>query len=306
VIVDGHSHHNRIDHNDMGPKRVVSNMVMLEGTMAPDYQAVQYTRVDHNYFHDITFGGGNNWETIRAGRSWAAPSKAFTVIEYNLFRNTAGDPETVSLKSSDNIVRYNTMRASAGQFTLRHGNRNQVYGNYIFGEGKGGAGGIRIYGADNRIYNNYIADVSPGILLGAGDGDGTEENGPAHYRVYRAELVNNTLVGTSIEIGGGLAPTGCTIANNLLQGGNVGGGGIMTKSMGNLTGGAGMVKMGELWKLAAGSPAIDASLPGFPYVSEDIDGQPRGAKPDVGADELSMTEASHRPLTEADVGTDAP
>jgi poly(beta-D-mannuronate) lyase len=235
VVVET-SHHVRIDHNDFGPKEVVGNMVMLEGDQARK-QVVQFNRIDHNHFHDIKFGGGNGWEAIRAGRSWLAPSRAFTVIEHNLFSNTGGDPEVVSIKSSDNVVRYNTMRASAGQFTLRHGNRNLVYGNHILGMGRERAGGIRVYGADHRIFDNYVAGVRPGILLDAGSRPETDQPGTAHYRVYRAEVVNNTLVDARIQVGGSkaLPPVDCLVANNRLQGGGIDLGGLNTRYTGNLT-----------------------------------------------------------------------
>jgi hypothetical protein len=106
--------------------------------------------------------------------------------------------------------------------------------------------------------------------------------------------------------GGALAPVGCTIANNLTQSGGIGSGGQGTKVMNNITDGAGMMQTAGLWKLTPGSKAIDASLPGFDYVTEDIDGQKRQGKPDIGADELSMDPVTRGPLTEADVGPDAP
>ena len=46
--------------------------------------------------------------------------------------------------------------------------------------------------------------------------------------------------------------------------------------------------MGDVFRLAAGSPAIDAADSGFPLVTDDIDGQPRSGKPDMGADEFLM------------------
>ena len=156
VIVRGTSKYCRVDHNDIGPQRSVGNMIMLSG-VGP--QVVQYTRIDHNYFHDVTYGGGNGWELIRAGLSGWTFSKAFTVIERNLFYRGDSDPETISVKSSDNIIRYNTMRATAGQFTLRHGNRTQVYGNYILGDGRGSTG-MRVYGGGHKIYNNYMAGLA--------------------------------------------------------------------------------------------------------------------------------------------------
>jgi hypothetical protein len=321
VDIQGTSHHVRIDHDDFGPKKVMGNMLMLGGSKG---QVVQHNQIDHNYFHDIQYGGGNGWETIRMGLSGLAPSKGFNTIELNLFRATAGDPETISVKSSDNVLRYNTLRSNPGELVLRHGNRNQVYGNYILGEGNAKAGGIRVCGADHRIYNNYLADVRSGaaIFLEGGDGDGTDVPGRQHYRVYRTQVVNNTVVGGRIQIGGAhpLEPIDCTIANNLVRGeGIVEAAGKGTRYAGNIVDGGparddrevrvaqnlSLVQVDGLWKLGAGSPAIDASVAGFEYVSDDIDGQ-RRERADVGADELSKEPMLHRPLVEADVGPAAP
>jgi hypothetical protein len=323
VDIHGHSHHIRVDHNDFGPKKVMGNMVMLDGAGG---QVVQYNQIDHNYFHDISYGGGNGWETIRMGLSGLAPSKGFNVLELNLFRETAGDPETISIKSSDNILRWNTLRSNPGELVLRHGNRNLVYGNYILGEGNAKAGGIRVCGADHRIFNNYVAGVKKGaaIFLEGGDGDGTDVPGKQHYRVYRTQVVNNTVVGNHIQVGGAhpLVPIDCTIANNLVEGDGDGireAGGEGTRYAGNIVSRSGMnreaseirvadpglVEVDGLLRVKAGSPAVDASVPGFDYVSDDIDGQPR-AHADVGADELSAAPVQHGPLTERDVGPDAP
>jgi hypothetical protein len=321
VDIRGTSHHIRLDHNDFGPKRVLSNMVMLGGANG---QVVQHNQIDHNYFHDITYGGGNGWETVRMGTSALAPSKGFNTLELNLFRATAGDPETISIKSSDNVLRYNTLRSNPGELVLRHGNRNQVYGNYILGEGNAKAGGIRVCGAEHRIFNNYVADVKAGaaIFLEGGDGDGTDVPGNQHYRVYRTQVVNNTVIGSRIQVGGAhpLEPIDCTIANNLVQGqGITEPAGQGTRYLGNIVSGGGMtrpaaeirvadpalVQVDGLWKLGAGSPAIDASAAGFDFVTDDIDGQAR-RQADVGADERSLEPALHRPLTERDVGPDAP
>ena len=321
VDIGGRSHHIRIDHNDFGPKRVMGNMVMLNGAGG---QVVQYNQIDHNNFHDISYGGGNGWETIRMGLSGLAPSKGWNVLELNLFRETAGDPETISIKSSDNVLRWNTLRSNPGELVLRHGNRNQVYGNYILGEGNAKAGGIRVCGADHRIFNNYVADVKKGaaIFLEGGDGDGTDVPGKQHYRVYRTQVVNNTVVGNHIQVGGAhpLVPIDCTIANNLVEGDGIKEeGGQGTRYEGNIVSSGGMergegeirvadpglVQVDGLWRVREGSVAIDASVPGFDYVSDDIDGQPR-SKADVGADELSAAPATHGPLTERDVGPDAP
>jgi poly(beta-D-mannuronate) lyase len=281
VVVET-SHHVRIDHNDFGPKQVMGNMLMLEGDAAKK-QVVQFNRIDHNHFHDIDYKGGNGWEAIRAGRSWLAPSRAYSVFEHNLFTNTGGDPEVLSLKSSDNVVRYNTMRASPGQFTLRHGNRNWIYGNHILGEGRKGAGGLRVYGADHKIFKNFISGVRPGILIDGGRQPETDQPGTAHYRVYRAEVVHNTLVDAPLKLGSNkpLAPLDCVVAHNVIQAGALEEGGENTRYAGNLVQAGGPTRDGEA------RPAPDKVDPAFDYVRLDTGGG-RG------------------PLTPADVGPDAP
>jgi poly(beta-D-mannuronate) lyase len=44
----------------------------------------------------------------------------------------------------------------------------------------------------------------------------------------------------------------------------------------------------------------------FPFVTDDMDGQPRTAPYDVGADERASTAVLQRPLTPAVVGPDSP
>jgi hypothetical protein len=325
VNINGKSHHNRVDHSEFGPKTVLGNTIMFGGS-GP--QVVQHNRIDHNYFHDIKGGGGNGWETLRIGLSGWGPSKAFNIVEFNLFRAATGDPETISVKSSDNIIRYNTYRATNGEITLRHGNRTMVYGNFMLGDGLAAARGIRVLGADHRIFNNYQEGIvaSSGILLRSGSADGTEANGTEFYRVYRTHIVNNTLVnGRGISVGStGLAPVDCVVANNIVQ--NSGGEAITnvgqnTKIEGNIVNpveGAMpgvmmgsqvvnpmLVKLDGAFRLSAGSPAIDAAVGSYTYVMDDMDGHPR-AKSDVGADELATGVIIRRALTEADVGPNAP
>jgi poly(beta-D-mannuronate) lyase len=328
ISVTGTSDATRIDHNELGPKHVISNIVMLSGHGS---QIVTHTRIDHNYFHDVVRTTGNGWETIRAGLSGLALSSSHTVIEANLFERCDGDPETISIKSSDNIIRNNTLRATRGEITLRHGNRNQVSGNYILGEGQASTGGIRVCGQDHRIFDNYVEGIDGlGVFLESGDSDAMNEAGTAHYRVYRAQVVFNTIVGSDGIANGGahtFAPVDSVIANNLVQGPS---GHAFTQKdpvtptyEGNIahpTGGTsvGMTvpasavrvvdpklqQQGGVWRLSATSPAIDAAVGSWAFVTTDIDGEPRSA-PDVGCDERSSA-PGHGPLVPADVGPDAP
>ena len=321
IVVSGTSKNCRIDHNDFGPQTQVGNMVMLSGAGA---QIVQYTRIDHNHFHDVTYGGGNGWELIRAGLSGWTFSKAFTVIERNLFVKGDSDPETISVKSSDNTIRYNTMRATRGQFTLRHGNRTSVYGNYILGDGRGN-GGMRIYGGDHKIFNNYIEGID-GVGINVDAGNSEDDGGMLtdHKVSYNVQVLFNTIVGgrgVSVGSGKSIQPRNITVAYNLFQGAgpavNVTSG-AQVKSLGNMFNGGtsglteGMMmadpkltKMGDIFRITAGSPVIDAASDMFPFVMDDVDGRAR-TKHDVGAQEVSSDAAKYGLLKETDVGPMAP
>jgi nitrogen regulatory protein PII len=211
----------------------------------------------------------------------------FNVVEHNLFVNCSGEAEMISMKSSANTFRYNTVRNSAGNISLRAGRHNTVYGNYVFGTGN--QGGIRMYEDDHKIFNNYIAT---GQALIANRADAI------HAAVKNAVIVNNTFLG-SVALTG----TGNVFANNITSaapsiGGATGGNNLMADA-------AGLMKVGEVMVIGMGSKAIDASMGSYPFVMDDVNGQPRD-KPDIGADELSTAPSLYGPLTVKDVGPDAP
>jgi poly(beta-D-mannuronate) lyase len=330
------SHHNRVDHNDFKNKVTLGNYITLSGENA---QVTQYDLIDHNYFFNLGPRADNEKETIRVGDSSVSQSSGFTVIEHNLFEQCDGDPEIVSVKTNDNIVRYNTFRRSKGGLTARQGNRSQLYGNFFLGENTEGTGGIRAYGNDHKIFNNYFegltgtANYAP-IAITNGDADGAELPGAdqsKHYRPQRITIANNTLVGnaSNIEIGGSytLAPRDITLADNLI----VGNAGEIVKYRtapinpvyaGNIYDGTAvlgitatetqfrkadplLVTENGVQKLGAGSPAIDASANNYDYVAEDFEGQTRDALRDVGADEFGAFVSQRRPLTAANAGLNA-
>lgn len=313
VLTGALTHYNRIDHNDLGPQALVANMIVIDGTgqeepLVPG-NVSQHNQIDHNYFHDIAYSGGNNWEAVRVGRSWQGPTAGFNVIEYNLFNKAHSDPETVSLKSSDNVVRHNTMRATNGEITLRHGNRNQVYGNYILGvsgsDASSGSKGIRVYGADHRIFNNYIHVNGTGILLDAGSSNKTDEPGKEHYQVYRAWVYHNTVIGKTIKFGGSKTydPRDCRAANNIAGSLSVDSGATVVQE-GNTIGNPLTLQSG-IYRNTGGSRnnAVNSAFYGL---ADDIDGQARSS-PDRGADEQSTAPVlTPGPLTTAQVGPAAP
>jgi hypothetical protein len=60
-----------------------------------------------------------------------------------------------------------------------------------------------------------------------------------------------------------------------------------------------------LYRLSAGSPAIDAAVGSYSQVTLDMDGQTRTGTKDVGADEFGAAGPLREPLTTVDVGPSA-
>ncbi|PZE21718.1 polysaccharide lyase 6 family protein [Paenibacillus xerothermodurans] len=326
------SHHNRIDHNEFGPRRDLGQMISIEGHGS---QVSQYDTIEYNYFHDSAHQTANGGETIRVGLSGLSMSDGFITVQHNLFVNCNADPEVISVKSGHNTIRYNTFINNAGQVTARHGHNNSYYGNFFIGDGvKPGVGGFRLYGNDQKVYNNYLANLTAdAISIDGGDFDAgpegkeyTNANLTAHWRIYRAQVTNNTVVNstTGIVLGRSykFAPVDSVVANNIVKNssgtlynevkqvntafeGNIGYG----STVGNVPRTEAeirnvdplLVEVNGLHKISANSPAIDAAVGSYPYVTEDMDGQKRSAN-DVGADEYSKRLVWRAPLTPAHVG----
>jgi poly(beta-D-mannuronate) lyase len=273
---------NRIDHSEFGPKNTDGNLVQ------PTAMA-ENTRIDHNYFHDVSAAGANGRETIRLGCCGATFDlhEANNLVEHNLLVNCSGEAEIISVKSSKNTIRYNTIRSSTGNITLRAGKNDSVYGNFVFGTGN--QGGLRIFDSGHKIYNNYIETGS--ALIGNRVDD-------IHAAVTGAIIVNNTFLGKVT-----LAGSGNVFSNNISLGGDSLGG---ATAQANLTrDAAGLVRVGEVMAITGKSAAVNAAQGSFAFVTEDMNGQPRN-QPDIGADEFSTAPPLYVPLTPADVGPNAP
>lgn len=216
------SSHNRIDHNIFENKSQLGNFITIEGTIRAKPQVSQYDRIDHNLFTDIGPRVENVLEAIRVGAAEYSLSSGFAVIEDNLFERCDGDPEYISIKSSDDTIRNNTFRECLGSLSLRHGNRNTVEGNFILGNGRTGSfldstgrtwtlgtGGIRFYGNGMRILNNYFEgltgrrwDATFAMTSGNAEyGDGQPLT--KHFRIHDATIANNIFVNnrSNFEIG---------------------------------------------------------------------------------------------------------
>jgi hypothetical protein len=313
-----------VDHNTFQNKTTEGVYLQVEGP--GEHGMARNVHVHHNFFFNHRFSGANNGESIRFGRSWRQHGDARGLIEYNLFERADGDSEALAIKSSNNVVRYNTLLNTRGTISLRHGWGTRVEGNYVIG----GTSGIRFFGNDHTIINNVVQD-SAGQPLEIGGGEIRDDTGndKDHEAADNCVVAFNTFVGTGsrlVRYGSDKAfdPSNITVSNNILRGAGgsaVTGTGTGLRYGGNILFGAAAGSMptsgyrtadprltrgaGNLYRLDAGSPAIDAATGSFPQVSVDMDGTARDGVKDVGADELT-TGTLRGPLTRADVGPIAP
>ncbi|OQP45907.1 hypothetical protein A4H97_32210 [Niastella yeongjuensis] len=332
LTIAGSDH--QVDYNTFHNKSSMGRFLAIRGEGS---QIAERLWIHHNYFYNFTSQGGKNGaEAFQFGLSGFSMSKSNSIVEYNLFEECEGENELISIKASGVTLRYNTIRNCKAQFTLRHGNFCQVYGNYFHN-----TPGLRIFGDDHIIYSNYFEVCAKGIEIGNGDGEVAEGAAlTCHDRPDRVLIAFNTIISCksgSISMSArekGLGATAITVARNIIRGGGpaatitgpyvnpVWEGNIVfnAESKGDMPDGTFSTIDPKLGRstyptihLLPGSPAIDAVLAPKgkkavnPYaaIATDMDGQPRTAPLDAGADEVSTTPATARILDPKDVGVDA-
>jgi poly(beta-D-mannuronate) lyase len=314
-----------VDHNLFQNKTSEGVYLQVNGPGARGM--ARNVHVHHNHFLNHRFGGANNGESIRFGLSGRQHGDARGLIELNLFERADGDSEAIGIKSSNNTVRFNTLLNSRGTISLRHGSGTTVDSNFVVG----GRSGIRFFGNDHTIINNVVQDSS-GLPMEVGGGEIRDDTNSttAHEAADRCVVAFNTLVGTSgrvVKYGSDkpFDPQDITLSNNVIVGRNsnaVTGTGARLRFQGNILFGAPPGSMptggfrtadprlvrgaGTLFRLSAGSPAIDAAAGSFPQVTTDMDAVARNGAKDVGADEFATGGPQRRPLTRAEVGPNAP
>jgi hypothetical protein len=207
VTVDGaRSGQNRVDHNLFERKVNRGSHVFVRGD---DTALVcsQHDRIDHNHFRDVVFAKGENGhETIRTGGNdlGASGRSSFTTIEENLLERCSGEDEIMSLKSSDNIVRGNTLLNCRGAICLRLGNRSVVSGNSIIAtDGEPGRGGVKLYGFEHRVFNNHFLGLT-----------GRRHEAPLALVPGTLDTPTTGNIGKKYDNMTSAAPTRCWIASN--------------------------------------------------------------------------------------------
>jgi poly(beta-D-mannuronate) lyase len=320
LTIAGSDH--QIDYNTFQNKNAMGRMLAIRGTGS---QIAERLWIHHNYFKTYKDqGGANGAETLQFGLSGFSLSSSNSIVEHNLFEDCAGEAELISVKASAVTLRYNTIRNCPAGFTLRHGNKCQVYANYFLN-----TPGLRIFGDGHIIHSNYFENCNPAINVGNGDGevaDGAQLT--SHDRPDRVLIAFNTLInnkGNIIQTGrkDGMGATYITIANNLIQGGDkaaaISGpytnGAWINNIIFNVKEGGDMPATGYstvdpkltkdatgAYHLQSGSAAIDKAKGSYPSVTTDMDGQSRKGQLDVGADEVSKEKAVAHILQPTDVG----
>jgi poly(beta-D-mannuronate) lyase len=288
--------------------------------------------IEYNYFINRPRRARNGGESIRIGTGDHSSSSSATVVQHNLFERTNSDLEIVSVKSSDNIIRFNTFRQAEGTVTLRQGHHNKIIGNFFLGDKAERTGGIRVTGDDHLIVNNILQDLAGaeggGIVLICGH---RKDQKATYTTVRRVVIAHNTLVnikGALLKLNNrceiesqARLPENLTIINNLmvnsegqLVDGEEGFGWVLAGNMGyNSTAEAKQrsglriveprlrKEEGGVWRPDSNSLAINAAVANS-FVIDDIDGQPRDSLFDVGADEISPAPVFNKPLTANQVG----
>ena len=290
------------------------------------YSVPGYHKIRYCSFRNFPGPGGDYGnEPIRIGLSTERDNNSRTIVEYCYFNNVGpGDSESISVKSCENICRYNTFTNNPkGMLVFRNGDRNIAYSNFFIN----GSGGIRIKESkDSYCYNNYF------------------ETGVA-YRVIlqydcvcplnNANFIHNTFVNSEKIDLGKPGPTNVTFANNIFKKSS---GSIFKDATGTetwieniyygslgISSASGLVNKDPLleinsdgyYGLSESSPAIDAATEIYPpiihilgidtdpFIKQDIRGQSRlksNALKDIGCDEFTTGAITNRPLDLSDVG----
>jgi len=328
---------NRVDHCYFSGKNNQGPVCQLTRD-SPD---ANYCRIDSNYFAGRQNLGVNGGETVKLGSGTYSLFNCNSVVEYNLFEKCNGEIETVSNKSCENLIRYNTFVNNEGTICIRQGRRVQVYGNFFFGNNTANTGGIRVHGRDHLVYNNYFADLGgkdtrSAISLEDGWAVADSSTSAAYFPIKNLIVTNNTFVNCAYNINIGIqgdassiqAPDSVVFANNVIYttaktvvspiitqinapthvtwASNY----IYGQSLGiptpvgiNSTTNPLMALQSDgLYRPAANSPLINASSLKYTFLTADMDGQLRDKQPDIGADEVSNDPITIHPLSSSDVG----
>jgi hypothetical protein len=201
------SAYNKIHHNTFDRSEGQS-VALYNGHTPADVNNV-YNEVYANLFYqiprvsDVYPGNSNGFEAVQLGQGKVVHNVFHTKVYDNLFEGIIGDgSEIVSVKSSGNEIYRNTFRDNASGLTIRLGDSNRIYDNYFENTEKG----IRTYGYDQWIENNYLLGGNVGIQLPAADtaNGQTPTVAAPYYQSEESRIIGNVIVdpaGTGMRFG---------------------------------------------------------------------------------------------------------
>jgi hypothetical protein len=138
-------------------KKTKGNFIHIRGDKCKSNVIENCTFKHQNYPGEMVEGEfkQNGGEAIIIGLDDWSGCRYETYVRKCEFIDCTGDPEPISIKSCDNVIENNCIRASCdGNITVRHGGINIIQNNVF----EGSAGGIRIFGFGNMILGNYHKD----------------------------------------------------------------------------------------------------------------------------------------------------
>jgi hypothetical protein len=193
VIKDG-TQYNTVSYCNMenkpadAPIGCLIQILPIEGI--PNYHKISYCT-----FKNLPGKGGDYGnEPIRIGLGALSNFPSRTIVEYCLFYNTGlGDSESISIKSMENVIRYNVFDKNVGgMLVFRNGNKNIAYSNIFIG----GSGGIRVKEANDILcFNNYFEGSSSSIKDNAMGFDYLSPN------CKNINIIYNTFIDSTIDFG---------------------------------------------------------------------------------------------------------
>ncbi len=194
----------------MTAKAGTGDMVqIIPNATNPVYTTIRYC----SFQHMPGMGGDYGNECIRIGNSTLSTYISRTVVEYCYFEDTGlGDSEAISVKSRENILRYNTMKNNPdAMFCFRNGDNNVAYSNFFIN-----SGGIRAKEANNIFcYNNYFE--KSGLTGTMNAVTYIYDTSSSTHVLDNINFLHNTFVDCGNIDFGGVGATNGTWANNLFK-----------------------------------------------------------------------------------------
>lgn len=179
--------------------------------------------VHHNWFHDYSGEQGDNvHEGMQVGMTWSHSDIAVgAIVEYNLFERVSVDPECISVKSSENVIRFNTLIDCVADISNRHGERNQYIGNWMER-----SRGMMVMDEDTTLIGNRLTDsggFGVRVMAGTVDPDSKVSGYPyANNTKLIGNVFDKLVIGSNFSSGTPLPATNTRVEahNGMITKGN--------------------------------------------------------------------------------------